>query len=143
MNKLRTQKAVYAHVRKHLLTQGRKATNKGGAPVHRTESCMCSIGCMIPDEWCDLTMNESGTICFSTPKELIGNSDKFVRECNQYACGSYSHTMAAVAEYHELKPTPRTVHLLNDLERVHEDFPVRDWEDALDHIGYAYGFKGV
>lgn len=141
MNKLRTQKAVYTHVRKHLLTQKRKAVDEEGESVHRGPTCMCSIGSMIPDKWCNFADACDQYVPFETVEAPAEYSRLFYKSYEW--TGTASGTMAGVAKYHGLPSSERTSSLLHDLERVHEDFSVKDWEDALDHIGYAYGFKGV
>lgn len=142
MNKLRTRKAVYQHVRTHLLKQMKYTVDDNEEVVHRTESCACSMGCLMPDKWFDLKHPLSdGTITFTVPGTGIiwKNRKPFVAE-EHYDAGTGAHAMSAIALHHGLTQNTRTARLFHDLERIHEDFEPKDWRAALDDMKYAYGF---
>jgi len=141
MNKLKTQKAVYKHVRNHLLAQGRKAMSQGSTCHINKRGCMCSMGCLVMDKFLISRNPPYQTPAIRIP---IGSTyeqdDFFSQRESMYQVGTSSELMAQIALSHGLRCTNRTADLFHDLERVHEDVHPRLWRDALDNIGYSYGF---
>lgn len=124
------QAQVYGIVREHLLSQMDKSFYN--TPDGRDDACAyrgrngmsCAIGCLIPDEY------------YSTVIE--GAMPSLVSEMEPTTGGHALST--ALSQVFGISYNLQTLRLLSQLQDIHDNCDVKDWEGELDSLGVDWGF---
>lgn len=107
---------IFDKVATHLLTQGKKSVrgHSSYCMYHSPQGLRCAVGCLIADE-------------HYTP-ELENKSpvDKAVKLAVRRSVGAVSQS---------------AIYLLEDLRKVHDEYPARQWKKELARVARANNLK--
>lgn len=119
-----TEQEVYNQARKHLLTQNKKSTLSADQKASILDAlftecayrgvgnCKCVIGCFIPDKQYEIAMEGKSVGSLITRYKFIEDIFKGISES-----------------------------FLNDLQKIHDNFPEHLWESKLNDFAKKYDLK--
>jgi len=107
------------------------------------DGCRCSAGCLAPISWVAVHPTKVNSVVMKpcVKENWITPNQRFISEVSAEITkakrGSIKFNTAVMA-YHGIELTKQNLQLLCDLEIVHEDHPVTEWESELDKIALKY-----
>ena len=109
-----TLQEIFDKVAVHLLTQQERSETCGGCAYRGERGLMCAVGCLIPDELYDSSME---SLCATTILVDFPEFGKYIR-------GNTPH--------------PDMPYLLSRLQNIHDHDIVDMWHYALQRCAHAY-----
>ena len=118
-----TLQQIFNKVAAHLLTQNAKSElppvafpdadyDESTCAYRGSNGTACAIGCLISDEHYDAAELEGRQVTSTAVREALRASD--------------------------VPLNSRTMELLINLQRVHDDYPPQDWPGALKRVAYSH-----
>jgi hypothetical protein len=108
---------LFDKVAKHLLTQNAKALDSRGGCVYRAaDGKMCAVGCLIDDKH------------YASDLEGKGIS---IDEIDTDVCTAVIQSIGSPLDPHQL-------HMLQDLQSVHDDISPEEWPEELHNFAEEY-----
>lgn len=142
-----TRQEVYNKVRDHLLAQGEQSAGMMGCQYRAERSdgtvLMCAIGCLIPDELYDDGLEGMDVGYFTAvqaPKMVEDVDLELVQEIGELL-GIWDVTNADRNWIQQPAETDadKMLHLLSDLQIVHDQTAEEEWLTALEAVAKEHG----